>query len=507
MRLSSLSAEEFVSSLCIYHKEQKKLAFFDLNAAQLELLHLMQNHTRILVPKARQLGISTVIRAFFFWKAYMAKEPQPYAVMSHTRDSAENLNKMDKTFYSNMPPKYQKTLAKLNTRHMVFKGSGASCDVYTAGGRGGTRSFAAAAAHLSEFAFYPDQEETIAEIEATVGEGLIILESTANQPNDKFHELIKGSLAGENDWVVAFFGWQVKPEYFAKPPRSFKITPDEIVLKEAYDLSDGQLYWRRKKIRTLGNYKFRREFPINVHEAFRAAKVPYFDQDAVDDIEVLSLGKRERRKIEDPNPGEDYVMGVDVAAGVGSDYSAITVLSLATREPVYHYEDNGLSPARLADVIIELAGMYNEPMVLVEANGYGSTTLMRLEQLGYRRLWKDNKKRYFETRAKSRQLLFEHLREQIENRMFDALDERLIDQLKTQFWDTDKQRPDHPKGSHDDLLISLALALWCCKDIPLSILHNLRANIIDQAKRRMRAKKARRAIPWRTSVPRNRSPY
>ena len=132
---------------------------------------------------------------------------------------------------------------------------------------------------------------------------------------------------------------------------------------------------------------------------------------------------------------------------------------------------------------------------------------MRLEQLGYRRLWKDNKKRYFETRAKSRQLLFEHLREQIENRMFDALDERLVDQLKTQFWDTDKQRPDHPKGSHDDLLISLALALRCCKDIPLSILHNLRANIIDQAKRRMRAKKARRAIPWRTSVPRNRSPY
>ena len=100
-----------------------------------------------------------------------------------------------------------------------------------------------------------------------------------------------------------------------------------------------------------------------------------------------------------------------------------------------------------------------------------------------------------------------HLTEQIENRMFDALDERLVDQLRTQFWDTDKQRPDHPKGSHDDLLISLALALWCCKDIPLSILHNLRANIIDQAKRRMRAKKARRAIPWRTSVPRNRSPY
>ena len=274
MRLSALSVEEFISSLCIYHKEQKKLTFFDLNPAQAQLLELMKTHNRILVPKARQLGISTVIRAFFYWKAYMSKEPQPYAVMSHTRDSAENLNKMDKTFYSNMPPKYQKTLSKLNTRHMVFKTSGASCDIYTAGGRGGTRSFAAAAAHLSEFAFYPDQEETIAEIEATVGEGMIIIESTANEPNDKFHELIKGSLAGENDWAVAFFGWNVKTEYWHRPPSGWRITPDEIVLKEAYDLNHGQLNWRRRKIRTLGTYKFRREFPINVHEAFRAAKVP-----------------------------------------------------------------------------------------------------------------------------------------------------------------------------------------------------------------------------------------
>ena len=48
------------------------------------------------------------------------------------------------------------------------------------------------------------------------------------------------------------------------------------------------------------------------------------------------------------------------------------------------------------------------------------------KQLGYKHLWKDNKKRYFETRAKSRQLLFELVREQIENRMFDALDERMI---------------------------------------------------------------------------------
>ena len=508
VNLSRLTAEEFISSLCIYHKEQKRLAFFDLNPAQKELLEVLQTHNRILVPKARQLGISTLIRAFFFWKAYCATEPQPYAVMSHTRASAEGLNKMDKTFYKNLPPKYQKSLGKLNTRHMVFKKSGASCDVYTAGGRGGTRSFAAAAAHLSEFAFYPNQEESIAEIEATVGDGLIVIESTANEPGDKFHRLVLDSLNGENDWYTAFYGWNIKAEYRATAPKSFEPGSDERALKEAYDLDNDQVNWRRKKLRTLGLGKFRREFPINVHEAFRAAKTPYFDGDSLDEIEPIKSGKKTHREIAEPDSQGNYVIGVDVAAGVGSDYSAITILSLDTREPVYHYEDNRLSPARLADVVIQLATKYNDPMVLVEANGYGSTTLARLEQLGYRNLWKDDKKRYFETRVKSRQLLFEHLREQLENRMFDRLDGRLLEQLQNCFWDHDKQRPDHPSDGNDDLLISFALALWACKDIPLSILHNLRASIIDQHKMKMRAKKARRSIPWRTTVGhRNRSPY
>ena len=507
MRLEKLSHEEFVQSLCIYNKEQKRLSFFDMNAAQAKLLELLQTETRILVPKARQLGISTLIRGFFFREAYCSEHPQPYAVMSHTRSSAEGLNKMDKTFYKNLPPKYQKRLSKINTRHMVFGESGASMDIYTAGGRGGTRSFAASAAHLSEFAFYPHQEETLAEIEATVGEGLIVIESTANEPGDKFHQLIEGAMSGENDWVVAFFGWNLKPEYRVKTPKSFMPTGPERELMNQFELDDEQIYWRRKKLRTLGKEKFRREFPLTVEESFLAAKVAYFDHGILEGIEPIPLGKKPHREVSSPNPQEQYVMGVDVAAGVGSDYSAITIVSLHTREPVYHYEANNVSPSRLAEVILQLCRKYFEPIVLVEANGYGSTTLNRLEQVGYRRLWKNENKRYFETRINTRRLLFEHVRERVESQMFSRLDERLLEQFKECFFDEKKGRPDHPANRHDDLLISFALALWACKDIPFSLLHNMRASIIEQAKKRHRAKQARRSIPWNTTVPRSRSPY
>ena len=508
MDIKNLSAEEFISSLYIYNKERKRLTFFDLNAAQLDLLEVLQRSNRVIVPKARQLGISTLIRAYFFWKAYCAEHPRPYAVMSHTRASAEGLNKMDKVFYKNLPPKYRVPLGKLNTRHMVFKESGASMDIYTAGGRGGTRSFAAAAAHLSEFAFYPNQEETLAEVEATVGDGQIIIESTANTPGDKFHSLILASLAGETDWEVAFYGWDLKPEYRQKPSRNFRLTAPDRKLMEEHALDINQLYWRKRKIATLGLDKFRREFPLTVEESFAASTIPYFDLEILEGVEPIPLGKRPHRLVEEGNPQEQYVLGCDVSAGVGADYSAVTVLSLATREPVYHFESNTITPSQLAEELLRIAAKYNQPLMLVEGNSYGGTVLSLLEQAGYKKLWTDPNGRPFMTRVNTRIKVFELLRNRIESYMFTRLDERLLNQLKACIWSAQRQRPDHPKNDNDDLLMSFALALWACRDIPFSLLSNLRASIIDQHKARMKAKRAQKKVPWRTRVPpRSRSPY
>ena len=46
------------------------------------------------------------------------------------------------------------------------------------------------AAHLSEFAFYDDPEELLAQVTATVGNGQIIIESTSNKAGDAFHRLL-----------------------------------------------------------------------------------------------------------------------------------------------------------------------------------------------------------------------------------------------------------------------------------------------------------------------------
>ena len=507
MNLTSLSDFDFISSLYIFNKNTSRLAFFDMNEAQHRLLEVLLTSNRIIIPKARQLGISTLIRGFFFKQAFCATEPQTWAVISHTYNSAEHLARMDKTFYKHLPPKFQKRLSKSNTRHTVFADSGAGLSVYTAGGRGGTRSFSASAAHLSEFAFYADQEEVLAQTLATVGEGQVVIESTPNTPGDKFHQLIEGSLKGENEWTVLFLPWFTNSAYRSAPKKNYQPTVKELTLMEAEQLDIEQVYWRRKQIRTLGIAKFRREYPGSIDECFMASSRPWFDRESLNAIAVLSSGKRTRRAIKEANPQEAYIVGVDVSAGVGSDYSAVTVVSLATRQPVYHFESNEIRPTALADEVVRIADMYNEATVIVEANDHGRSTLTRLEMLQYRNLWKDKKGNYFIQKRATRTPLFEMLRDQVENRSFDALDERLLGQMKMFHWDEVKQRPDHPSGQHDDLLMSFGLALWGCKDIPLSIIHNIRANLIESFKRKERIKRLSKSIPWRPTVPRNRSPY
>jgi hypothetical protein len=86
-----------------------------------------------------------------------------------------------------------------------FADTGAGFAAFTTGGRGGTRSFVFTGAQLSEFAFYTDPDEVLAQVLATVGDGPIIIETTVNAPGDAFHRLVEG--APENGWEVVFLPW------------------------------------------------------------------------------------------------------------------------------------------------------------------------------------------------------------------------------------------------------------------------------------------------------------
>jgi len=492
-----MNAETFISLLTIYNKSRSRLDYFTMNPAQQELLDVLHNHDRVIILKARQLGISTLVRSWMFYQAYFDVEPRTYACIAHNHSAAMNLHKMDKTFYNNLPKKLRKKASKENTQELEFAESGANIKTFTAGAKTGTRSFQLDAVHLSEFAFYEDQEEILATILASVGGGQVIIESTPNEMGDKFHELVMETIEtnGENGWHLCFFPWFQHDDYQLEPPPTFRLRQEEDILHQELGWSISQLYWRRKQISTLGKEKFYREYPATVEEAFRFTGKNYFSGVALDRIETTKDSSNKYTAIGEPVSGLDYIIGVDVGAGLGQDLSVACVMSTATRQPVAWWWCNETSPARFAEKLFDLGCKWNMAEIIVESNNTGQVVLYKLNEMGYTRwLWKNEKGKPFLTTKKTRPLLFEGLREVLEDGLIVGLPKSVVEELRSIIY-VDK-KPQHPRSGHDDKVMALALCCYAVKDYPINVVHNHKEHFFAQLKRQRRGREAQRKTPW-----------
>jgi len=76
---------------------------------------------------------------------------------------------------------------------------------------------------------------------------------------------------------------------------------------------------------------------------------------------------------EDPKSDKDYLITVDVARGVGSDYSAFVVYDITSfpHKIVGKYRNNEIKPMLFPNVIYDIAKAYNEAFILCEVNDVG----------------------------------------------------------------------------------------------------------------------------------------
>jgi hypothetical protein len=357
---------------------------------------------------------------------------------------------------------------ELDTRakgELKLADTGASLKAFTSRSQTGLRSFSPAAALLSEFAFAPDQEELLAQALAAVGDGLLMVESTANNPGDTFSRLIAG--APENGWHVLTHWWHEHPAYCDTVGDDFEVRDDERDQVERYGLTLGQVAWRRRYRATLGEYKFKREYPATLDDCFLNREGGWFDDELLQGLHVIDhtvVGERGGREIEAPHPSDRYVIGVDVGGGVGGDYSALCVVSVATRQPVYARRDNRATPAQWAHVVIQVASRYNQALVLAESNNHGHALLLELNNCGYRQQWRSPQGKPWTTTLQSKLEAFDTLREAMQQ--IQVMDRATWMELRALTVPAGKVAPEAPQGSHDDAAVAIALAYRCLRDIP-----------------------------------------
>ena len=415
---------EFISRLKIIGKDGKLIKLIP-NQEQIKIINEMENGKDTLVLKGRQIGSSTIVSAYLFWKAYTSTEPLTIAILSHKLQSSKHLLKIHKTFYDHLPTFLKRKLSVENTTEITFSDSGASIIAVSAEAKGGLRSFTCSYLHISEYAFAPNPEE---------------LKATA---------------------LSALYNYQQE-----LPEEGVEWTDVEEDLKETYDLTDEQLYWRRLKLSKLGDKsKFIREFPASIEDAYSIAGNTYLSREDFEEIEIVQVEPRETTILDDVNPDDNYAIGVDVAAGVGRDYSVIYVISKRTHQPVLIYRSNEVSPVYLAERIVDFATTYNNALVLVESNNFGNVVLNEMSHMGYRKIWKKDGKDWITT-LKSKTAMFENLKDEIVTGYIHLLDNIVYSELRAiTVNDRGNIELANQDGAHSDNAVALALGYMCLQSI------------------------------------------
>ncbi len=433
-----MTTKEYIEKFLKIRTKDMQIIPFKFNAPQEKLYNAIKYQAeqgkpiRIIVLKARQMGFSTETEGIIF-KNTATKKNITAGIVAHELSATNNLFEMFKRFYHNLPDALKPETLKSNAKELVFnnkEGTGldSKIQLFTAEsgdrlGRSGTFNIL----HISEYAFWRDQKATLTALLQTVPDKpgtIVIIESTANG-FDEFQERWQKAVSGESEYIPIFCAWHELPEYTKEPPADFIPTPEELSLKALFNLTDGQLYWRRTKIATTFNGdidQFKQEYPASPEEAFIATGECVFNKTLIIErlaqlrkIEPIKIGRFEYDKnhfsrdvakitnirwvddvngeikiyqlpeVSDNGQRKPYALGGDTA-GDGSDYFTAKVIDNITQKTVASYRKQKTDDDLYADQMYCLGMYYNEAIIGIETN-FSIAPTNELERLGYKNLY------------------------------------------------------------------------------------------------------------------------
>ena len=463
---------------------------FEFNEAQ-KKIHVAiekqikeKGRVRALVLKARQQGISTYTAGRVFWKTFYTPHTRS-VVIAHDSATSDALFTMSKNFIDRMSDDFKPELIRSNAKEVKFSHNDSGFRLYTAGSPEAGRGTTPTILHCSECAFWQSDEKILAGLFQGVSSAdgtEIILESTANGATGAFYRMWKAAERGENDYVPIFLPWFMTKEYTMTPPDNFERNIQEEELSEEYDLDNGQLWWRRMKIGEGGESKFRQEYPSTAEEAFVVSGKNVFNVEKLNKLETkapkslrefdITMSSWEEKREgnlsiwESPGFDQKFIIGADVALGVGQDYSAAVVLN-KERQVVAVYRDNRVDPAMFGRDLFYLGRYYNNALLAVESNSMGISTLQKLKEMKYVNLYyqtqianltdEDGVRLGFRTTSASKPAIISNLKNWIDNDEVAIWSSDIVSELRDYVSD-DKGKTNASRGSTDDTVMSLAIA-------------------------------------------------
>jgi hypothetical protein len=270
--------EAFAQACLKVKAKDGALVPFRFNRAQafihkrLEAQKARTGRVRALLLKARQQGFSTYIGGRYYHRTSLYRGVSTF-ILTHEQEATNNLFAMVERFHAHNP--LAPSTSAANARELRFGRLDSGYGVGTAGTKAVGRSKTTQLLHGSEVAFWPNAASHFAGLVQTVPDENgteIVLESTANGIGGEFHERWQMAEAGIGDYQAIFVPWFWSAEYTRRPEPGFTLDEDEHDYAARFDLSLGQMAWRRAKIAELKDpMLFRQEYPATAQEAFQTS--------------------------------------------------------------------------------------------------------------------------------------------------------------------------------------------------------------------------------------------
>lgn len=486
-----------------------KVVPFVLNRAQRRFLNQVLDQwqrtgkVRIVILKARQLGLSTAVEGFLYWWISQHRATKGI-IVTHKAEASTALFDMTKRFHKSVPDFLRPSTEKANARELKFDKLDSGYMIATAGadtvGRGETLQ----AVHLSEVGLWPKGKAADIMnglLQAVPGEDdtFVFIESTARGMSGPFFTACKAAEDGTSGYELCFLPWYFDDKYRTPAQQPFTRTPEEDALAlealETYGdvLDDDQLEFRRQKIALDGVDLFKQEYPSNPKEAFLTSGAPVFNLEKLN--EALEAAPEPKHRMDwcpldqemkvDPrgrlllfreiDPAMEYTIGADVCKGVNEgDWSVATVLDRHKR--IAGVWRGQIEPDYFTHVLYGLGKLFNWARLAVEFNNHGilpNTMLFKGFQLGgetvtYPNLYtrevydkqSDEPKTElgFYTDVKTRPLIIDELRQAVREQTIQLNDKTTISEMMTFVADPKTGKIEHEVGCHDDCVFALAIA-------------------------------------------------
>ena len=427
--MPSLQLAPLLKTLMIQDKRTARVIPFPLDGndefawAQRGLLRCIEQQynagkpVRVIVLKARQLGISTVAAAVLYWWAFLHPGTDGL-VITHQNDVSLELFEKTKMFWEMWPYRDLYTVKNSTQRRLTWMENRSSLRIATAKNLHAGRGFTLHAVHASECAYYPNPEPLFLGLEQTMPTAhgtIVIAESTANGIGNYFHDQWLRAETGDTDYVPLFFPYWKHPEYRLHTSLASLL---ELNAEERRLIHIGASYqnveWRRWALRNKCNNDeqfFMQEYPSTPEEAFLSTGTNVFPLRKLDECYVPIRGHRGMLVSADahgnnpkyvPEPTgplyvykaptkndrrtDRYFVSGDPSMTIKGDPACIQVINRATMEQVAVWHGK-INPIDFAREMMLLGRWYHDAELCPEVEGGGQGTIATILNAGYPNIW------------------------------------------------------------------------------------------------------------------------